>query len=238
MSPPSAGRELGGGRVSTQINLFNSALLPKRELFSARNVAVGAAGVLGVVVVSAAIAGALSHRQQQQFAASQAQLAATQEKLNLLTQQAAAAKPSPAVQLELDRADALLAMQNTVLALVAPAGGKTTAGFGEHLRGLSRQSMSGLWLDRVVIGNQPGDMRIEGKTLDSALVADYVDRLNTEQAFAGQGFTSLAMTRGMEKPAAPAGTPAPEAKPAPWVDFELSSAPLDDKAANKAEGKS
>lgn len=222
--------------MSQQVNLFNPALLPRRELFSARNVAIGGGLALAVVVVGAVGAMLLARAQAGALSASKTQLAAAQELLNATTQAAAAAKPGAAVQLELDRANALLATQKTVLTLVAPAGDKTAAGFGQYLRGLSRQSMSGLWLDYIVIGNHPGDMRIAGKTLDGALVADYVGRLNREAAFAGQGFTSLEMARGSEKPEAASGTAAAEPKPATWVEFELSAAPGDNRAGEQADG--
>jgi hypothetical protein len=60
----------------------------------------------------------------------------------------------------------------------APAAGK----HAEHLRGLARQSLSGLWLTGFAVGADGRRMEIRGRTLDPALLPQYVRRLNAEAA--------------------------------------------------------
>jgi hypothetical protein len=227
--------------MSQQINLFNPAFLPRRELFSARNVAVGAGLSLLLVIVGALVGNLLLHRNQQESATTQAEMKSVQERVTAIAQLAASQKPSPALQSELDRAQGLMVARQHVLAILGGmgyggnAGNTASAGFAEYLRGLARQSMNGLWLTKVVISSKAGEMQIKGRTTNQALVADYVERLNSEKTFAGHGFTGLEMSQGQEPvtpgaagaaaSAAPTTPVAGATRPAPYLEFELSSTP-------------
>lgn len=237
--------------MSQQINLFNPALLPRRELFSARNVAFGAGLSLLLVIVGALIGNILAQRSQQEFDTTQAEMKSIQERVTAIAQQAASQKPSPALQAELSHAQSLMVARQNILAVLGDMGSERNGsnagavGFGEYLRALARQSMNGLWLTRIVIGSKSGDMQINGRTTNQALVADYVERLNSEKTFAGHGFTGLGIRQGKEPvPAlsgAAASTAAPSAtRPAPYMEFELTSTPTgeDKLQASTADKKS
>jgi hypothetical protein len=229
--------------MSQQINLFNPALLPKSELFSARNVAIGAGVSLLLVIVGALVGNMLLKGKQQQNDAAQAELASVQERVTALAQQASGQKPSAAIQSELDRAQSLIAARQNALSVLGAlnVNNSSAGGFGEYLRGLARQSINGLWLTQITIGSKSGDLQIKGRTTDRALVAEYVERLNGERTFAGHGFTGLEMSQSQ----LPATTTSPaasssNARPAPYIDFELTSTPVGDlkDGQNPADKKS
>ena len=166
-----------------------------------------------------------------------------QAQLTTLAEQAASQKPNPELQAQLDHAQLLFeARQNVLTALGALGTGSTdSGGFVEYLRGLARQSVNGLWLTRIVVGAGGSDLLIKGRTLDRALLADYVQRLNREKSFSGHGFAGLQMNQGVET-VAPSGTDKPAAesttRPAPYIEFEMTAVPVAVKAPEAAEKKS
>lgn len=232
--------------MSQQINLFNAGLLPRRELFSARNVAIGTALALLAVVGSGFAVSAMLSGNQQEFNRTDTELKAAQAQLAAISQQAASQAASPAMQAELDHTLQLLdARQNVITALAALGSKPDSPGFATYLRALARQSVNGLWLTRVVIGAAGGELQLNGRTVDRGLLADYVERLNAEKSFAGHGFGGLQMSQGVEPVTVAAqGTnanaattaPAPVAatKPAPYIDFELSTLPSGDAGDKKS----
>jgi hypothetical protein len=231
--------------MSQQINLFNPALLPKRELFSARNVAIGAGASLFLIIAGALAGNLLLHRHQQEHDVAQAELTTIQERVTALAQQASSQKPSPAIQSELERTQSVIAARQSALAVLGAisTSNNGAAGFSEYLRGLARQSVNGLWLNKVVIGSKSGDMQIKGRTIDRALVADYVERLNSEKTFAGHGFTGLEMTQSQAPVAATpgatvSGAPSSAPRSAPYIDFELTSTPVGELKADGQDPKS
>jgi len=214
--------------VSQQINLFNPALRPKRELFSSVNVAIAAAITLVAVAVVGSVASGLAAQRRSEAQAADAALKSAQGRLTQLAQTAAAAKPDAKLKTELETARSLVKTRDEVLAALHRGSvGGGTAGYAEVLRSLARQSLSGLWLTGIRGDPATGDLELRGRTLDAALVADYVRRLNAERMLAGHSFAALSMDRPnlADKSAAPASAP----RPAPYLEFVLGA------EASKAE---
>ena len=213
--------------MSQQINLFNPALRPKRELFSSVNVAIAAAITLVAVAVVGSVASGLAAQRRSEAQAADAALKSAQGRLTQLAQ-TAAAKPDAKLKTELETARSLVKTRDEVLAALHRGSvGGGTAGYAEVLRSLARQSLSGLWLTGIRGDPATGDLELRGRTLDAALVADYVRRLNAERMLAGHSFAALSMDRPnlADKSAAPASAP----RPAPYLEFVLGA------EASKAE---
>ncbi|MCK9284931.1 MAG: hypothetical protein M0P39_11670 [Rhodocyclaceae bacterium] len=209
--------------MSQQINLFNPALRPKRELVSAVNVAIASAVSLAVVAVVGSGASTLAQHARNEAAAASVALKAAQEKVTRLSQQASGAKPSPALLVELERARTQVQTREEVLANLQQGIGAGSGGYADILRALARQSLSGIWLTGLSMGPGGGGLELRGRTLDASLLADYVRRLDGEKAFAGRTFAALRMDQ--PKPAEPAAAGKVEpvrAEPA-YLEFVLSS---------------
>jgi hypothetical protein len=87
-----------------------------------------------------------------------------------------------------------------------------------------------------------GSMEIHGRTVDPALLPEYIRRLNKEPAFRGRAFAALKLAAGKLEPAAgvPAktGVPGEAAKPVPFYEFTLIPVKEGDAAiATQASGK-
>ena len=192
--------------MSQQINLYNAAFKPKRELLTARSLAIAALAAVVLVGVTATWARLDARARATELAAAQAEQKTSLERLDVARRSAEGRKPSAALQAEINEKKALLAMRGEVLAALQDGMGDkgSGAGFSEYLRGLGRQVVSGLWLTGFAVSAGGVDMSLRGRALDKSLLPDYVRRLNAEKAFAGKSFAGLRMDAKQEG-AAPAG---------------------------------
>ena len=212
--------------MSQQINLYDPALLRKRELLTAASLAAVAllllAGVGGW--------GALAHAQlaglQSEVSALEPQFNTLQEQVVTTGKQLASVKPDPRLETELAAARSTLSLRADVVAALKKGLGAESASFAEYLRGLSRQSVTGLWLTGFVI-SENGEMEIHGRMIDAAQLPEYIRRLNSEKAFQGRAFAALNVSAGTAAATdatsalATVGTTATTHKAAPYLDFAL-----------------
>jgi hypothetical protein len=216
--------------MTQQINLYDPALERQRDWLALMNVV----GLMAVLVAAVGTAGYLARLDlpalTAQSDASENQLKATREQLATLGQQAATRKPDPRLEQEIAAKRLLLGTRGEVLVILRQSlGPEAGSSFAAHLQGLARQTVAGLWLMDFYIDAGSGSMEIKGRTIDPALLPEYIRRLNKEMAFQGREFAALKLAAG--KPDAPplgvattTKTPpvAPgTALPAPYHEFTL-----------------
>lgn len=196
-----------------QINLYDPGLLRQRDWLALGNVV--AAGLLLAVAVG--LLGAWARQDlpalTAQAAANEGQLKAMRDQIAALGQQAASRKPDPRLEQELGAARLLLDARGEVLAVLKQRLGPDADSFADYLRGFARQSVAGLWLTGFSFDAASGGMEIQGRTVDPALLPEYIRRLNQEQAFQGRAFAALKLVEGKPE-ARPAATVAPASAPA------------------------
>lgn len=245
--------EAGQG-ASHSINLFDPALQPQNDPWTARNLGMG----LAASALLCAAWGGWAHWQQSQ--ATQAlnevepQLKQAREEVKQLAQQIAGYKPSVDLQQELDSGRLRLQARTEVLALLRKGLTSQSGNPAEWLRGFARQIPSGLWLTGFSINADTGALQIHGRTTDPKLIAEYVRRLNAEETFKGRTFAALEIIKPDETPktgsaadtaiaggqavassaAAPVpsattATAAPAAPQLRFHEFALSSNPIDNR---------
>lgn len=212
--------------MSAQINLYHPRYRRQRDPLTLNNVAL-VAGVCYLVLAAAsgwAWQGMAQRRDA--AAAAETQLKNAREQLAASAKALAQRKSDPKVQVELDRAEALLRSRAEIARLLEGGAIGSGGGFADFLRGFARQTPDGLWLTGFTIGNGGSDIEIRGSMLDPALLPDYIRRLGAEKAFQGRSFASLTMNRP-ESPAIPATAvratavvpaPTPASRP---IDFVL-----------------
>lgn len=193
---PAIGLALGLDDDVPGLNLFDPALLPQRDPWTTRNLGLG----LAAVGLSCAAWGGWAHWR----------LAQTQSELNLLTPQLQAARsevqqlgkqlqshqPDAALTSELAAGQSRLQARTEVLALLRKGMSPDSGNPAEWLRALARQVPPGLWLTGFGVrvnarDADSGALEIRGRTVDPALIAEYVKRLNAEPAFQGRTFAAL-----------------------------------------------
>lgn len=218
--------------MTQQINLYDAALLRRREWLTAANLVVATlALVLAMVGWSVAV-----RAQVAALEAENARLApevkTLREQMTALADQAASRKPDARLEAELASTQAVLARRGDILAALRKGVGGDAASFGEYLRALARQSVGGLWLTGFSVDEGGSGLKIRGRMADPALLPEYIRKLNNEPAFQGRAFATLKVTTGQSAPppgvaaAAPAPAPAPAATDArsarpPYHEFVL-----------------
>jgi len=203
--------------MSQQINLFDPALLRKRDWLSLANV-VGGAVLLAALVFGA---GLLARSELAPFKAqardNATQLEALRAQVVALGRQTMAQAPDAQVQQELASLRQSVALRGEVVAALRQRLAANALPWSETLRALARQTRPGVWLTGLRLDAETDGIEIRGRTLDPALLPDYLQRLNREAAFRGRAFAALQLTAGTA--AASAGKSAESA--AAFHDFVL-----------------
>ena len=199
-----------------QVNLYQDELRKVKLNYSALMLA--QLSVVLLVVFSAAAGfryfqvqqhqSSLVEKQQKQKIA-MAELQKIQAELSLRTKDTVLAKRI------LDKTKELSNKQKVVGILSRDEFGNTK-GFIEHVSGLARQRIEGLWLTQIRIAGGGTNISLQGTTSKSSLVPKYLQRLSAEKAFVGTEFQSLVMAR--------------QEKKKQWLNFSLQNTKTDEVA--------
>ncbi len=194
--------------MAQQINLFDPALQRQRDWFALSNIVLGG-GALALLVLGAGfLARGNLPALQAQAATGETQLKAMREQVLTLGQRVAERKADPRIEQELAVARQLADARGVVLQTLRERLEADVPPYADYLRGLSRQSMTGLWITGFAWDATNGSLEIRGRTVDPSVLPEYIRRLNREPAFRGHAFAALKLTEG--KLETPAGTTAPE----------------------------
>lgn len=187
--------------MSHQINLYDAALLRQRQWLSAVNLLFAVALLFLVLLVW----GAWARIQASALAAEAATLAdqtkVAREESVVLGTQLASRRPDAKLELDLAAMKELLGVRQGILSTLGQGTAPVSVRHADYLRGLARQTVSGLWITGFSVGAEGGRMEIRGRTLDPALLPEYIRRLNVEPAFRGHRFAALNVS--VPAPAAP-----------------------------------
>jgi hypothetical protein len=209
--------------MSHQINLYDPALLRHRNWLTAPNL------LFAVVLLAVLLLGwgAWARIQASGLATEAATLdsrtKSAREESVALGSQLASRKPDPKLELDLAAMRELLGVRQGILDALGQGGAEGApepVRYADYLRGLARQSVSGLWITGFSVGADGSRMEILGRTLDPALLPEYIRRLNAEAAFRGHRFAALNVVVPTPapgtSPTASAAAPAP-----PFHEFAL-----------------
>jgi hypothetical protein len=224
--------------VSQQINLYNPALYPKKELLTAGFMAM--MGML-LILVLGAYAGYLQQQtsrlmQQRDELVKQAQ--AEQEKMLQVVQQFPVRQPSKALQDEIAGMEDKIYQREKIFAVLKSGAIGSSKGFSGLMQAFARQNMNGVWLTGFSANGAGDQMRINGRALMPDMIPEYLKKLSTEQSLRGRVFTGLQVSRPRQEPAAPSPQvgqqkPVLAAKPS-YVEFALSAEKAPDPQAAKS----
>ncbi len=215
--------------MAQQINLYDPALRPQRDAFTARASLLWAAAA-ALLAIAAGWALQLSTPAQalvlnaasgQALPASPAASAAA----------SAASAPVSAAAAELQRLRDFEAHQRRVQAAILDGGLGNRSGHAEYLRALARQAQPQVWLTGFSVKPESKALEIEGQTLDASALPAYLRRLNTEERFKGRPFAHLNIRHAPTDGAAAAAALNSETAPPAYPLFSLRSLPLGKEAA-------
>jgi hypothetical protein len=179
--------------VSQQINLYNTALLPKPDFFTGKPILISLSALCITLVFAYSWAAWLASRAVAREQLSSGRLAQTQADIARLSQEVSGRKPSAQLTAELESIDSLLAGRNEVISVLKSGVLGDTKGVSEYFRAFARQSVDGLWLTGFTVVGAGNDISIEGRALRADLVPIYIQRLGREESLRGHGFATLSV---------------------------------------------
>ena len=218
--------------MSQQINLFNPALLKRKDYFSAANLLILFAFSLCVIAISFVYL--RSQVAQARSASEQASLKLTSmtNQVNALREARAAKIQNPALAQELTLIEASLLRRHQIAQILQNSQFGNTHGYSTYLSAFARQVPTNLWLTGFTLEGAGYDLILHGRTLQAELVPLYVTQLKREPIMQGKTFSTLHMERPLlPVPAAiSAVDPKKMPEPAPYLEFQLHSSGMADKA--------
>lgn len=196
-----------------QINLYNPALRRQREWFTLTNL-LALAGVFSVLLVAAGwlLKNQASSLQVNVQALDARLVLARAETAQLSAALAPSASQDAATRELADLRQQVAVRQEVLAALQGGVGveklqGQATLGFADYLRGLARQTVSGLWLTGFSVAQGGNGMEVRGRMLGVDRLPEYIRRLNAEASFKGRQFVSLNIARPEPAVVLQGGTP-------------------------------
>ncbi len=190
--------------MSHHINLYDPSLRRQRRWLTAANLALVLALLAAVLLGWGAWARIDAGRLTTELAEVETRTRVAREESVALAGRLASRKPDAQLAHDLAAARELLDVRQGILDKLGEGAAPAAGNHAEHLRGLARQSLSGLWLTGFAIGADGRRMEIRGRTLDPALLPQYVRRLNAEAAFRGHRFARLSLAAPVTAPGSPA----------------------------------
>jgi hypothetical protein len=95
---------------------------------------------------------------------------------------------------DLKAAEAAIAVRKVLLGEIQSSG---TFAYSEYLRAFARQTVQGLWLTSIQIGEAGVQLNLSGRALQADLVPVFISRLKRESVLQGRPLEALAITRGV-----------------------------------------
>lgn len=182
-----------------QVNLYQDELKTKTLSYSSK--LLFQVSIILIVVFS--VATAFSYFQLQQHETSLAEHQLKQKtamaELQKIQKQLSLRKKDMNLAKRLTEKTAELTNKQKVLNILSRDEFGNTKGFIEHVSGLARQRIEGLWLTKIRIANGGTDVALHGTTLKAEYVPKYLQRLSSEKIFTGTEFESLSMVRQKKK---------------------------------------
>ncbi|MDY6943283.1 MAG: PilN domain-containing protein [Pseudomonadota bacterium] len=193
--------------MKQQVNLYLPIFQKKSAVFSARTMAqVALVFVVGLMAIYG-FSLRQSHYLEREVARLESKRDAALIRLEALGQRATPKEKSRALEARLARLSRELRQKREVVSLVRQEDLGNIEGFSEHLAGLARQRVDGLWLTGVDISDGGKDITLRGTTQQEVLVPRFLQLLADESVFRGTGFRYVQLERAEHD--------------ANWVNFQM-----------------
>jgi hypothetical protein len=181
--------------MSQQVNLLAPMFRKQRALFSARV----SLAICGLVAAGLTLIYLGTYWRGAALAGEQTRLEAERQtitaRLNELAAQFQGKNRSKTLDAQVERLAAERDRKLQALAALSQRELGNTQGFSPHFVGLARQRLNGLWLTRIELTASGTQIALEGVTLSEELIPQYLQKLGTEQVFAGTAFEEARLER-------------------------------------------
>ncbi|OEU62118.1 MAG: hypothetical protein BA870_03085 [Desulfuromonadales bacterium C00003094] len=185
--------------MTQQINLYQSAVFIRTSPFAARRLLLAVTVGVGLLLLGYGVARWQLWRTTGHLADLTAQEQAAQQRIVDLQQSYPVKAYSETLARQVTQLRAEKAARLPLLTLLVDHSPDEFPGFSEHLQGLAREDLAGVWLRDVVLADGGHSLVLQGSALRAELVPRYVKRLSRQPSFAGLEFASLVMSRSEDR---------------------------------------
>lgn len=203
---------------SQQVNLYQEELSKQKVKFSAQMLAQTSSILLAVLLLLSGFKYWQLKMHEQNLAMQQQQQQQAMAELQAVQTELAKRTKDSALEQQINDKNKELSNKQKVLSILSQDEFGNTKGFVEHITGLARQRIDGLWLTQLRIASGGSNISLYGSTTNPSLLPKYLQQLSAEKAFAGTEFQSLLMAR--------------HEKNSQWLNFSLQNKKIDG-AVNK-----
>ncbi len=183
-----------------QINLYQSCLQKKKTRLSSRQLLIAMALVSGLMLGLGLVYSLQVGELEAELETVSAVQAAKMAQIETLQAQLQARRKNARLQAEVDALMLEISNRQKVMKVLGEQRFGNIEGFTEHVSGLARQRLDGLWFTEVRISHGGQTLGLKGRTLKAELLPRYLQRLSTEMIFAGKAFETLSMSRNQDRP--------------------------------------
>ena len=181
--------------MKQHVNLYQLEFHRTRSVFDAARMARFGIGLAVLVLALTGWVHWLDHQADRELEAVQALRAAESTRVVELASLYPAQEVDPAVEARHTQLVAERDARNRLLRLLGGQSLGNTTGFSDHVAGLARRRVPGLWLREVRIERGGRALALSGSALEPDLVPRFLQELGEEGAFAGRAFGSLRIER-------------------------------------------
>lgn len=173
------------------LNLYGQIDRQVEPPFSARQQArlVAVAAVVMIAAYLALLLGASGT--ESELKKITAQQKAVAQELQQLKEQKARLENNPELDREVAALERDVAFRRRLMNTIAPEGRAPQGNFAEHLSGLARQHIDGMWLTEIQLQQGGQQMALLGQTKEPEYVPQYLQKLSGEAVFEGHRFRVL-----------------------------------------------
>ena len=179
--------------MTQQINLFNPIFLRQKKYFSTVTILQALALVLVGVLSFYAYAVFQTNRLNKDVEEAGQRLEQERARLAKISLEFGPREKSKELETQVKDLEKQLKSSEDILGVQAGVTAGQGRGFSGYLLAFARQSVNGVWLTSINVGEGGNKMMIGGRALRPDLVPDYIKRLSKEKAMHGQTFSTLNM---------------------------------------------
>jgi len=185
--------------VSQQINLFNPQFLETKKHFSAETMV----QALGLLVLGIAAFYGYAFWQDRTMARQTVESSRAYELQKQQFARATAELNPEKIEAQIDQdlrsAEAAITLRKALLGEIQ-SGAAGTPAYSEYLRAFARQTVRGLWLTGMQIGEAGGQLTVNGRALQPDLVPVLISQLKREAVLRGRMLDALTISRNAAGP--------------------------------------
>ncbi len=183
-----------------QVNFYRASLQKNNARSSAQKLLLAMGVVSGGLLILSLIYVFQIMQLEDSLGIAQAEQNTKMAQLEALQVKIQARRKDAQLQAEVDALMMDVANRQKVMKVLGQQQFGNIEGFVEHVSGLARQRINGLWLSEVRISQGGQSLGLKGQTLKAELLPRYLQRLSSETVFTGKAFRTLLMVRDQEQP--------------------------------------